>query len=350
MIQTPKQLGFIMPAEWEKHSAIWLAWPHDKISFPKLEKVEDAVVAIIKAIHEHEDVELLVLDEPMKSRASSKLLEANVNLTKITFHVVDYMDAWMRDCGPMFIKNPVTHELGWVKWVYNVYGGKFPDLLKDNDVMLKLRGKISARMFEPGIVMEGGAIEVNGNGVLLTTEQCLLNPNRNPNLNRDEIEKYLRDYLGANKIIWLKRGLFNDHTDGHIDDVAKFVSINKIVCAYEENPADENYKILEENYQALLKVTDSFNKPFEIVKLPMAHLKYNDDKPFEAGQKAVASYTNFYIGNKTVIAPIYNDPNDAKALEIIQSCFPERKIVGIDCSDLIYGGGAIHCMTQQQPL
>jgi agmatine deiminase len=349
MTDTPKKLGFHMPAEWEEHSAIWLAWPHDKISFPKLGKVENDIVKIIATISPHEQVELLVLNEDMKIKAEGMLKQAAVDLNKITFHIVDYMDAWMRDCGPCFLKNPETYEQAWVKWTYNVYGEKFPDLLKDNEVMLKLRGKINARMFEPEIVMEGGAIEVNGQGTLITTEQCLLSPNRNPSLDKEKIEKYLRDYLGVSKIIWLKQGLFNDHTDGHIDDVAKFVSANKILCAYEENPEDENYAILQDCYQTLTKTTDINNKPFEVIKLPMAHLQYSQDKPFEAGQKAAASYTNFYIGNEVVLAPTYNDLNDAKALEIIQSCFPDRKVVGIDCSDIIYGGGAIHCLTQQQP-
>lgn len=255
----------------------------------------------------------------------------------------------MRDCGPCFLKNPQTNEPAWIKWTYNVYGGKFPNLLKDNEIMLKLRREINARMFEPGIVMEGGAFDVNGQGTLITTEQCLLNPNRNPNLNKEEIEKYLRDYLGVSKIIWLKKGLVGDHTDGHIDDVAKFVSENKIVCSWEADATDGNYKILEENYQALLKAADQNGKPFEVIKLPMAHMTYADDKPFEKGGKAPASYTNFYIGNETILAPTYNDPNDAKALEILQSCFPDRKVAPIDCSDIIYGGGAIHCMTQQQP-
>ena len=349
MTETPKQLGFHMPAEWEEHSAVWLAWPHDKISFPALEKVENAVLKIIAAIAPYEQVELLVLNDEMFQRTSTLLQEAGVDLKKVTFHKVDYMDAWMRDCGPCFLKNPQSHETAWVKWTYNVYGEKFPDLLKDNEVMLKLRGEISARMFEPGIIMEGGAFDVNGQGTLITTEQCLLNPNRNPNLNREQIEKYLRDYLGVSKIIWLKQGLIGDHTDGHIDDVAKFVSANKILCAFEDNPDDENYQILQDAYQSLLKATDKDNKPFEVVKLPMAHLKYSADKPFEAGGKAAASYTNFYIGNEVVLAPTYNDPNDAKALEIIQSCFPNRKVIGIDCTDIIYGGGAIHCLTQQQP-
>jgi len=349
MTETPKQSGFHMPAEWEEHSAIWLAWPHDTISFPKLEKVENDVVKIISAIHPHEQVELLVLDAAMQKKVEEMLTNAGVDLKKITFHIVDYMDAWMRDCGPCFLKNSTTHETAWVKWTYNVYGNKFPNLLKDNEVMLKLRREINARMFEPEIVMEGGAIEVNGQGTLITTEQCLLNPNRNPNLTREQIEKYLREYLGVSKIIWLKQGLFGDHTDGHIDDVARFVSANKILCASEDNQEDENYSILKDCYEQLLKTTDKDNKPFEVVKLPMAHLKYSDDKPFEAGGKAAASYTNFYIGNGVVLAPTYNDPNDAKALEIIQSCFPDRKVVGIDCSDIIYGGGAIHCLTQQQP-
>ena len=215
--------------------------------------------------------------------------------------------------------------------------------------MIALKNEVDAPMFQPGIVMEGGSFEVNGDGVLITTEQCLLNPNRNPNLNKDEIEKYLKDCLGVNKILWLTRGLVGDHTDGHIDDLARFVSKNKILVAFEDDEKDENYQILLDNYTILSDATDQDGSKFELVKLPMAHIVYDKSKPFEKGGKAPASYTNFYIGNNVVLAPTYNDSNDRKALEIIQSCFPDRKVVGIDCSDIIYGGGGIHCLTQQEP-
>lgn len=355
MTDVPKKLGFAMPAEWEEHSAIWLAWPHDKISFgslnqPKgktdtklLPKVEKKFVEIITAIHTGEPVELLVLDEKMKSKAEKLFQKAGIDLSKITFHITDYADIWLRDYGPMFINNPVTHEQAWIKWSYNAYGSKFPQLLKDNEVFFHLRGVIDKRMFEPGLVMECGAIETNGSGVLLTTEQCLLNSNRNPGLNKAALEKILIDNTGAHKIIWLKKGLVNDHTDGHIDEIVRFISEDTIMCAYEGNEDDPNFKILDDNYHALEKATDQNGKPFKLVKLPMPHMKYKD------GEIAPVSYTNFYIGNEVVLAATFNDANDEKALKIIQDCLPKHKVIGLDCSDIIYGGGAIHCMTQQVP-
>lgn len=346
MLDTPQKSGFIMPAEWEKHSAVWLAWPHDIITFSddKLIAVEQSYVEIIKNIHTSEDVELLVLNEETKTRVSGMLASAKINLSKITFHITDYDDVWIRDYGPTFIINRQDHELAWVKWHYNAYGNKFPELLKDNEVFFNLRRDVDKRMFEPGVIMEGGAIETNGQGIIITTEQCLLNKNRNPELNKNETEKYLNKFVSAKKVIWLKQGLANDHTDGHIDELARFVTPNKIVCAYEDDSTGENYKTLEENYQTLTKVTNLENKPFEIIKLPLPHMKYKD------GTTAPASYCNFYIGNNVVLTATFNDTNDAKALAILQSCFPDHKVIGIDCSNIIYGGGAIHCITQQQPL
>ncbi len=351
MTNTPLTSGFSMPAEWEKHSAVWLAWPHDIITFPegRLKKVEKIYVEIIKQIHTSEDVELLVLDEKMQQRVAKMLESSEINLAKITLHITDYADVWIRDYGPTFVKNPVTKELAWIKWQYNAYGNKFPDLLKDNEVFLTLRKTIDKRMFEAGFIAEGGAIEVNGQGMVLATEQCLLNKNRNPKILKEEMEKNLKEYLGAKKIIWLQKGLLNDHTDGHIDELARFVAPGKILCAYEENEAEENFKILNDNYQTLLKATDNHNSPFEVIKLPIPHIVYDSGKPFEANEKAPASYTNFYIGNEVVLASVFNDVNDQRALEIIQTSFPEHKVIPIDCSDVIYGGGGVHCMTQQQP-
>ena len=354
-----------MPAEWEPHSAIWLAWPYDETTFPgRVDKAEKVFVQMIQALYETETVELIVLDDSMQQRVS-KLLELNgIDISKVNFHATDFADVWARDYGPTFITNSRTNEQAWIKWQYNAYGKSedpyFGLVMKDNEVFFNLRKEIDKRMFEAGVVMEGGAIEVNGKGALLTTEQCLLNKNRNPNLDKTQTEKYLQDNLGVSKIIWLKEGLVNDHTDGHIDEIARFVSPNKIVCAYEDNVNDENFKILDANYQVLKNATDQDGKPFEVIKLPMPHMNYEaghslhstgpqDPSTSTTAEKASVSYTNFYIGNEVVLATTYNDPNDAKALEIIQSCFPERKVVGIDCSDIVYGGGAIHCMTQQQP-
>ncbi|MDP2932800.1 MAG: agmatine deiminase family protein, partial [bacterium] len=308
-----------MPAEWEHHSAVWLSWPYDDTTFPgRVHKAEEVFVQMIKALHETEAIELIVLNEAMLERVQSTLESVGVNISKVNFHITDYADVWIRDYGPTFITNNQINELAWIKWHYNAYGKSvdpyFGLVMKDNEVFFNLRKEIDKRMFEPGIVMEGGAIEVNGEGVLLTTEQCLLNKNRNPNLNKAQAERILSDNLGVHKIIWLKEGLFNDHTDGHIDEIARFVAPNKIICAYEEDANDENFQILDTNYQVLKNSTDHEGKPFEVIKLPMPHMNYeaghslhstgpqDPSKKNTETEKASVSYCNFYIGNKVVLA------------------------------------------------
>ncbi len=329
-----------MPAEWKMHEAVWLAWPYDKTTFPnRMEKVEKVYCNIIKALKNSEKIELLTLPT-MKSHVEKILKNNNVDLKQITFRLTDYADVWIRDYGPIFLINNKEKKVGWIKAQYNAYGKKedpyHKPLLKDNNVFETLAP--AGQKFDLNIVLEGGSVEVNGEGVLITTEQCLLNSNRNPHLNKNLIEEYLKKYFGVEKIIWLKQGLVNDHTDGHIDDLVKFISPNKILCCYEDNQRDENYNILKDNFEVLTK------EPLEVIKLPMPHMYYDD------GTKAPASYANFYIGNKAILVPIFNDPNDKKAITIIRSCFPNHKVVGIDCHDLIYGGGTIHCITQQQPM
>lgn len=348
---TLSQSGFHMPAEWEPHAAVWLAWPHDEISFPgRVPKVQGDVVKIIAAIHGSEQVELFVLDDAMKDRASRMLLAAGVDLTKVTFRIANYMDGWMRDCGGIFVKNQ-TGKITMVKWLHNQWGGKFPDLAPDDKLPYAIKNWLGLEMLEPQLILEGGAIEINGQGVCLTTEQCVLNENRNRGITKPGVEKFLADYLGIKKTIWLRQGLVNDHTDGHIDELAKFVSPNKILCAYEDNEQDENYAILKNNYETLVGAANLAGKPFEVVKLPMPHMTFQGNAAGLApNAKAPVSYINFYIGNTVVLASVFNDPNDQKAVDVIQSCFPDRKVVSIDCRDIIYGGGAIHCMTQQQPL
>ena len=322
------KIQYRMPAEWERHSAVWLAWPYDKISFgslnqkdnkiniERLTKVEKTFLKIISLLRKSEQVKLITKDK------------------------TDYADVWTRDYIPTFVKD-CKNNLIAIKWIYDAYGEKFKGLIKDNNVWSEVNKKLKIKTVETGVVMESGAFEVNGGGTLLTTKQCM--SARNPSLSRIDIENIFAKYLGIKKIIWLKKGLINDHTDGHIDEITKFVAPNKIVCAYEENTKDENFKNLNDNYQILKNSTDQNGKKFEIIKLPMPHMKYDD------GSKAPVSYANFYIGNTVVLVPVYDDLSDAKALEIIQLCFPERKVVGIDCREIIYGGGAIHCMTQQQP-
>jgi agmatine deiminase len=332
-----------MPAEWEPHSAVWLAWPYDEITFPgRVERAEAAFVKILSAIYESETVELLVLNEDMKGAAEGMLAGAGIDVKRINFHTTDYADVWLRDTGPVFVKDDAGRTV-IIKWLFNAWGNKFEELLKDGEIPKKISGWKNMPMEKPGVIIEGGAIDVNGEGVCLTTEQCLLNKNRNPAKSKADIEKYLGDYLGIRKTVWLKEGLVNDHTDGHVDEVARFVAPDKIVCAYEEDATDENYEILKDNYQTLSQATDAEDKPFEIIKLPMPHVRYDD------GSKAPVSYTNFYIGNTVVLAVTFNDENDGEALEILRSCFPGREVTAIDCSDIIYGGGAVHCITQQQP-
>lgn len=361
--QTPAQLGFCMPAEWERHNAVWLAWPYDDTTFPgRVPIVEQRFVEIIKAVHASETVELLVLSQAMQDKVRAILASERIDFSKVNFHIVNFADVWTRDYGPTFLVNRREKSLGWVKWDYNGYGKAddpyFGLVVKDNNVfnLVSLPGK----KFRPGIVLEGGGIEVNGQGTLITTEQCLLNPNRNPQLNRKQVEQYLKDYLGVAKIVWLKKGLFNDHTDGHIDDIVRFVGPNRIVSAYEDKTSDENFAAMDGNFQVLSNAVDQDGKPFEVIKLPMPHMRYESIHSVHSGigfenngpeqaEKAAVSYLNFYIGNAAVLVPIFHDPNDKTALEIIQNCFPDREVVGIDCRDIIYGGGAIHCMTQQQP-
>ena len=351
-----------MPAEWEPHKAIWLSWPHDEISFPgRVEKVQSDVAKIILAIHQSEQVELFVLDETMQADVSKKLLDSGADLSKITFRIATYMDGWMRDCGPIFVRSSPpspsgrgqgegSSDLTLVKWIFNQWGGKFPDLLPDDALPYKMKSWLGLKMEQPELVLEGGAIDVNGQGICLTTEQCVLNENRNGGKTKLDVEKFLADYLGVKKTIWLWKGLVNDHTDGHIDEIARFVGPNKIVCAYEDDEKDENYTILKNNFETLSTATNLEGQPFEVVKLPMPHINFKDAAAGSVGgAKAPVSYTNFYIGNTVILAAVYNDPNDEKALQIIRDCFSDRKVVPIDCSDIIYGGGAVHCMTQQQP-
>jgi agmatine deiminase len=339
----PREEGYIMPAEWQHHSAIWLAWPYDQTTFPdRVHNVEVTYVQIIKEIHESEDVNLFVIDEPTKKKVTSMLQQAGVNLTKVHLWVSDYADVWFRDYGPIFVKNP-QHKLAMIHWDFNSWGEKYETLLKDKEIPEVINKELKLTCFKPGIVLEGGSIDVNGEGTLLTTEQCLLNSNRNPHLNKQDIEQYLKDYLGVRHFIWLKRGILGDDTDGHIDDLARFVNPTTIVCAFEDNPADPDYAVLKENYDLLRKSTDQEGKPLKIIKLPMPKVESDE------GYRLPASYTNFYIGNTKVLVPVFDHPNDAKALAILQELFPDRKVVGICCKDLVYGFGTLHCISQQQP-
>ena len=338
-----REQGFAMPAEWQKHDAIWLAWPYDPTTFPdRVERVEATYVQIVKEIHESEEVNLFVIDEPTRKKAIAMFSKAAINLDRVHIHVSDYADVWFRDYGPIFVRNP-HHELAMIHWDFNSWGEKYETLLKDKEIPDVINKEMAIRCFKPGIVLEGGSIDVNGEGTLLTTEQCLLNSNRNPNLNKQKIEQYLSEYLGVCHFIWLKRGILGDDTDGHIDDLARFVSPSTIVCAFEDNENDADYDALKENYDLLCQSEDQNGKPLRIIKLPMPKVVSDE------GYRLPASYTNFYIGNTKVLMPIFDHPNDKKALAILQELFPTRKVIGICCKDLVYGFGTLHCISQQQP-
>jgi len=331
-----------MPAEWERHSAIWLSFPHDTESFPHIERAQAAHADFVKEISETEMVELQVLDETTKAQVVALLTERGANLANVRFHIRDYADIWFRDYGPLFVTN--GQELAMTKWVFNAWGGKYDALLKDNGIPYEMNRAMNLRMFETGIVMEGGSIDVNGKGTVLTTEQCLLNKNRNPQLSKAEIEKYLDDYLHCGNVIWLTEGIEGDDTDGHIDDIARFVNDTTVVAALEANPDDANYAALKKNFEILQNSKDQDGKPLTVVSIPMPSPILREN-----GSRLPASYANFYIGNGKVVVPIFGVPEDEQVLEILGTVFPDRKVVGINAKYLVYGFGTFHCMSQQQP-
>ncbi len=343
--ETPRSLGYHMPAEWERHEAIWLSWPYDLDSFPEIEAVEKAYLAIIKAIHKSEIVNLLVKDEMMQNDVVDRLKEEMVDLHRVHFHVISYADVWFRDYGPTFVvnrKNEPERSVAAVNWIFNAWGEKYAELMGDSRIGGLINEDLKMEYFWPGIVLEGGSIDVNGCGTVLTTEQCLLNKNRNPALNKEKIESYLKEYLGISKVIWLKEGISGDDTDGHVDDIARFVGPNTVLCAYEDDAEDENYPVLKQNYEQLCRETDQDGCALKVIRLPM---------PGKVGaeRRLPASYANFYIGNDVVMVPVFGHRNDSVALRIIQEAFPDRRVVGINCREMVHGLGTVHCISQQQP-
>ncbi len=340
---TPRNRGFHMPAEWEPHEAVWIAWPHNQMSFPHLSDVENACFAFIMAVHGSERVEIFVPSAVLHRRVRSRLREIGADLTRIVLHTSEYSDVWIRDYGPTFVVNRVLSKTAMVRWNFNAWGNKYEDQIRDGKIPHTMNRRLLLPMFEPGIVLEGGSIDVNGRGTVLTTHACLLNSNRNPALSADQIEDKLREFLGIEKVIWLNEGIVGDDTDGHIDDIARFVGPSTVVCAYETDIADANYPALHDNYEILRQSSDQEGKPLTVIKLPMPA------KVADSDERYPASYTNFYIGNTVVVVPIFNDPHDAEALRIIQEIFPDRTVAGIDARALVEGYGTFHCATQQQP-
>jgi agmatine deiminase len=377
----PTRTYFRMPAEWEPHAATWVSWPHKESSWPgKITAVKPVFARMVAEISRSEPVHVNVNDARMEAEARALLAE-HAPLGPILFHHFPTNDAWCRDHGAIFVtevRRPSeavgvigtqddglggpsygSQSLLAVDWQYNAWGDKYPPYDLDNEIPRLMAEALNVPRIAVPMVLEGGSIDVNGAGTLLTTESCLLNPNRNPGMGREQIEAALRDYLGVTQILWLGDGIEGDDTDGHVDDLTRFVNPTTVVTAVESDPADANFAPLQENLARLrdMRLPDvaeaasfgpeagSFRhgKPLKIIELPMPPRVECD------GQRLPASYANFYIANSVVLLPFYGGPTDDAARKILQSCFPTREVIGIDCTDLVWGLGAFHCLTQQVP-
>jgi len=342
---TPKEQGYYMPAEWVKHEATWLTYPKNPDSWPgKIETIYPSYHLFVKTLAESELVNINVDDDSMRAHVECELKAIGANMKNILLHIIPSNDAWCRDHGPAFLLNHKdSTRIAMVNWNHNAWGGKYPYEL-DTDVPVHIHDLMSSvPLFSPGIVMEGGSIDVNGCGDLLTTTSCLLNPNRNPDLDQDAIEGYLRDYYGVDNIIWLGDGIVGDDTDGHVDDLSRFIAPDVILTAVEHDLWDENYEPLQKNLRMLQRCRLANGRQPDIVELPMPDVVFYDN------QRLPASYANFYLANGKVIFPTYRCLTDNEAAYILEACFPDREVVGIDSTDIIWGLGSFHCLSQQQP-
>jgi agmatine deiminase len=356
-VQTPRELGYRMPAEWHPHAATWLSWPRPGgISFPeRYAEVLPTLAEMVRAIAAHERVEINVRDDEVEEIARKTIGD----LSNARFHRIPSYEPWCRDHGPIFVvrksktQSPKPSrrqdlrsksKIAVVDWGYNAWGGKYPPFDDDDAVPQRIAEALGLPVFSPGIILEGGSIDVNGEGTLLTTESCLLNPNRNPGLTKSQIEQYLKDYLGVTNILWLGEGIVGDDTDGHIDDIARFVDPTTVVAVVEQDAQDENFQILQTNLKRLRAMKTERGEPLCVIELPMCGVVKHE------GQRLPASYGNFYIANGIVLLPTYrHKANDQRAQEILQQCFPDRRVVPMDSTNLIWGLGSFHCLTQQQP-
>jgi agmatine deiminase len=342
---TPKELGYYFPAEFAPHEATWLSWPHKEASWPgKIHTIYPYYSQFVKELVLSEKVWINVNDETMKAFAIKCLDEAGVDMKQVKFCIHPTNDAWCRDHGPAFLINPnAAVKKVIVDWGYNAWGNKYPPFDLDDVIPTCISKLYNIPVYHPGIVMEGGSVEFNGKGTILTSTACLLNENRNPHLNQQQIEEYLVHYYGVDQILWVNDGIIGDDTDGHIDDTVRFVNEDTVLTVIEEDKNDDNYELLQSNLQQLKKMRLLSGKQLNIIELPMPDaIEYEE-------QRLPASYANFYIANKSVIVPTYRCMNDEKALRIIQDCFPERKVIGIDSTEIIWGLGSFHCLSQQEP-
>ena len=340
----PAALGFRLPAEWEPQAAIWVSWPRRRATWPgRFAAIPPAFARLVAAISRFEPVHINAA-RPLQARARKLCAEAGADLARVTFHDHPTDDAWCRDHGPIFVKHRRSGEVAVTDWRFNAWGGKYHPFDRDDAIPARVARELGLRRFARPMVLEGGSIDTNGRGLLLTTEQCLLNPNRNPSLSRAEIERALREMFGIRRVLWLGEGIVGDDTDGHVDDIARFFRADAIVAAAEPDPRDANHRALRDVWERLRSFRTASGKKFELVPLPMPR-GFGFD-----GRRVPATYANFLVINGAVLVPTFRQPRrDAEACAVLGACFPGREIVPVDCREIIWGLGAIHCLTQQQP-
>jgi len=347
VVKTPQQQGFYFPAEWHPQRAIWLSFPQSSDSWDygeRLERIYPSYMSFIKAIAESEKVCINAKDEAQQSLIISLLEKYDIDKNQIELPIHATNDSWCRDHGPAFLINPITKERMIVEWGYNAWGGKYPPYDDDDQIPVKIANYLNLPYVVPGIIMEGGSVEFNGKGTVITSKSCLLNPNRNPHLNQGQIEQYLHEYYGVEQVLWVTDGIVGDDTDGHIDDTTRFVSEDTVLTVIEHDKTDDNYHPLKQNLEDLKKMRLLNGKQLTIKELPMP------DAVYDSGIRLPASYANFLITNGSVIVPTYQCDKDEVALAIIQDCFEDRKIIGIDATEIIWGLGSFHCLSQQEPI
>lgn len=299
---------------------------------------------MIESLSPYERVQVLVNDGNTEADVRARLEQTNALMEHVSLIKIPTVDVWIRDYGPTFVLRPMeTDPLALNDWIFNGWGGKYEGYEADDRVARDMATRLNVPVFDHRVVLEGGSIEVNGQGTCLTTEQCLLNRNRNPHLSRVEIEHFLKESLGVGHVIWLAEGIAGDDTDGHIDDIARFVDATTLVCVRAADPKDDNYEVLNANFERLQGARDQNGRKLSVVELPSPGAIYSEGSPLPA------SYANFYIANEVVLVPTFDDPNDAEAVGVLQELFPDRKVVAVSCREVVAGLGAVHCVTQQEP-
>ena len=339
-LKTPASLGYRLPAEWEPHRATWLAWPHNRQTWPgNFDRIPPVWAELVRTLAPCEPVHILAGGEEVMAEARAMVGRVD----RVTLHDVRTNDAWIRDCGPTFLTGPPRAKPALVDWRYNAWGGKYPPFDLDDNVPSRVAEVSGRHRFSGGIVLEGGAIDGNGCGTLLAARSCLTDARRNSGFSTGDVERYLKDYLGARHVVWLEGSLTGDDTDGHVDQLARFIDPSTVVAAVERDRTDANFPTLQANFERLQKSTDQDGRPLEVVSLPMPRPIHDE------GTRLPASYVNFYVANGLVVVPQFEDPADSEALAILSQRFPDRRICGLPAVDLVVGLGGYHCITQQEP-